>query len=79
MLLSEAKNFRLESMQHPSPEAIWSLSEKELLTLLDSGFFTPKPKEIRFYAPSFTYYKTKYYCSTPNSFPTIFILGHLAH
>jgi lipoyl synthase len=62
-------------MPQLSPEAIWSLNEKELLTLLDSGFFTPKPREIRFYAPSFTYYKTKYYCSSPNSFPTISVTG----
>ncbi len=42
---------------------------------MESGFFTPKPKEIRFYAPSFTYYKTKYYCSSPTSFPTISVTG----
>jgi len=58
-----------------SPEAIWNLNEKNLLSLLESGFFTPKPKEIRFYAPSFTYYKTKHYCSSPNSFPTISVTG----
>ncbi|MGD0994208.1 MAG: radical SAM protein [Candidatus Bathyarchaeia archaeon] len=62
-------------MTQLSPETIWNLNEKELLSLLESGFFTPKPKEIRFYAPSFTYYKTKYYCSSPNSFPTISVTG----
>jgi hypothetical protein len=56
-------------------ETIWNLNEKELLSLLQSGFFTPKPKEIRFYAPSFVYYKTKYYHSSPNSFPTISVTG----
>jgi hypothetical protein len=42
---------------------------------LDTGFFTAKRKEIRFYAPSFAYYKTKYYCSSPTSFPTISVTG----
>ena len=62
-------------MQRLSPEEIWASSKKELLSLLESGVFTPKPKEIRFYAPSFTYYKTKYYHSTPNFFPTISVTG----
>jgi hypothetical protein len=56
-------------------QAIWNFSEKELLTLLESGFFAPKPKEIRLYAPSFSYYKTKYYRSSPNAFPTISVTG----
>ncbi len=62
-------------MAQPSPEAVWNLNEEQLLRLLESGFFTSKPREIRFYAPSFTYYKTKYYCSSPNSFPTISVTG----
>ena len=62
-------------MPKPSPEEIWRLSQKELLSLLDSGFFTPKPKQIRFYAPSFTYYKTKHYRSSPTSFPTVSVTG----
>jgi hypothetical protein len=40
-----------------SPEAIWKLAEKDLLNLLESGGLPSKRKEIRFYAPSFTYYK----------------------
>jgi len=59
----------------PSPEAIWNLSREKLLSLLESGFLTPKPKEIHFYSPSFTYYKTKYYHSSPTSFPTISVTG----
>ena len=62
-------------MPQLSPKTIWTLNEKELLSLLESGFFTPKPKEIRFYAPSFTYYKTKYYCSSQTNFPTISVTG----
>jgi len=26
-------------------------------------------KKIRFYAPSFVYYKTSYFCSSPRTFP----------
>ncbi len=62
-------------MTQLTPETIWNLNEKELLNLLESDFFKPKHKEIRFYAPSFTYYKTKHYCSSPNSFPTISVTG----
>ena len=62
-------------MPRLSPEEIWRLNRKELSSLLETGVFTPKTKTIRFYAPSFTYYKTKYYCSSPTSFPTISITG----
>lgn len=65
----------MKSMSQLSPEKIWKTSKKELLSLLESGTLTPKPKEIHFYAPSFTYYRTKHYRSTPNSFPTISITG----
>jgi len=56
-------------------EKIWSLNEKDLLKLLESEVLKPKYKKIRFYTPSFSYYKTKYYCSSPNSFPTISVTG----
>ena len=62
-------------MQKLSPEAVWKSNQKELKSLLDSGEFTPKHRQIRFYAPSFTYYKTKYYNSSPNAFPTISVTG----
>jgi hypothetical protein len=32
-------------------------------------------KNIRFYAPSFVYYKTNYFCSSPTAFPSISITG----
>ena len=32
-------------------------------------------KQIRFYAPSFAYYKTKYFRSSPTTFPTISVTG----
>jgi hypothetical protein len=62
-------------MSKPSAEAIWKSNPKELLNILVTGAFTPKRKEVRFYAPSFTFYKTKYYCSSPTSFPTISVTG----
>jgi len=32
-------------------------------------------KKIRFYAPSFIYYKTNYFCSSPTAFPSISVTG----
>jgi lipoyl synthase len=63
-------------MPNITPEAIWSLNEAELRTLLDSEILKPRQNTIRFYAPSFTYYKTKHYCSSTNAFPTISITGN---
>ena len=60
-----------------TPEAIWSLNEAQIRTLLDSEIFKPRQNTIRFYAPSFTYYKTKHYCSSTNAFPTISITGNV--
>jgi len=58
-----------------SAEAIWRASTKELVDLLDAGALAPKSKLIRFYAPSFTYYKTRYYRSSPIHFPTVSVTG----
>jgi len=60
-----------------SPEAIWNLNEKELLNLLNSGTIKPRSQEIHFYAPSFTYYKTKHFCSSAAVFPTISVTGNV--
>jgi uncharacterized radical SAM superfamily protein len=59
-----------------SAEDIWSMQDNQIQTLLESGTLKPKSKEIRFYAPSFTYYKTKHYCSSTTDFPTISITGN---
>jgi uncharacterized radical SAM superfamily protein len=56
-------------------EAAWHLTEKELLNLLNSGALTPKAKAVRFYAPSFMHYKTRYYSSSPTQFPTVSVTG----
>jgi len=58
-----------------SAEKVWHLSEKELLDLLNTGALAPKPKAARFYAPSFMYYKTRYYRSSPTRFPTVSVTG----
>lgn len=57
-------------------ETIWNLTEEELISLLRTGSFSNIAKEIRFYVPGFTYYKTKYYRSYPDSFPTISVTGN---
>ena len=62
-------------MPQITPNEIWNLDEKSLQNLLEKGVFKPKSREIRFYSPSFTYYKTKYYSSSPNAFPTISVTG----
>ncbi|MEM3577278.1 MAG: radical SAM protein [Candidatus Bathyarchaeia archaeon] len=62
-------------MSEISPENLWQIDEKKLMALLDSGVLTAKPKGVRFYAPSFMYYKTSYFCSSPKNFPTISVTG----
>lgn len=58
-----------------SAEAIWRTSTNELLDLIDRGTLAPKNKAIRFYGPSFMYYKTSYYSSSLTHFPTISLTG----
>lgn len=57
------------------PETIWQMPDEELLRLLNRTIGRPKPRKIRFYAPSFMYYKTASYCSSPRDFPTISVTG----
>ena len=63
-------------MKQISPEAIWRMNEKELAAFLDKNQLPSATNEVRFYAPSFTYYKTSYYCSSPTDFPTISVTGN---
>lgn len=58
-----------------SPEAIWRMDEKELSAFLENYLLHSRPKKIRFYAPSFMYYNTSYYRSSPTDFPTISVTG----
>jgi uncharacterized radical SAM superfamily protein len=51
------------------------MDKKDLLTFLKNNKKTLRLRKIHFYAPSFMYYKTSYYCSSPRDFPTISITG----
>jgi uncharacterized radical SAM superfamily protein len=62
-------------MKQLSFENVWQMDEKELLKVLNTESFIPRPKKIRFYAPSFMYYKTSHFCSSPSDFPTISVTG----
>jgi lipoyl synthase len=63
-------------MPQLTPQQVWNLPESALQTLLDSNAYKPLSDTIRFYAPSFTYYKTKHYCSSTTAFPTISVTGN---
>jgi len=62
-------------MKQLSPETIWQMDKTELLAFLKNNRKTLGLRKIHFYAPSFMYYKTSYYCSSPKDFPTISITG----
>jgi uncharacterized radical SAM superfamily protein len=57
-------------------ETVWGMNEKELLTILESEVLTRHRRRIQFYAPSFTYYKTRHFCSSTKDFPTISVTGN---
>jgi len=62
-------------MTQLSPETIWYMNEKDLSDVLDKDLLISRSKKIRFYAPSFMYYKTRHCSSSPNDFPTISVTG----
>ncbi len=62
-------------MAQLSPETVWHMKETELLKILNKGLHLSQRKKIYFYAPSFIYYKTNYYSSSPRDFPTISVTG----
>ena len=59
-----------------SAETVWNATAQELDDLLNSETLVPEPRKIRFYAPSFTYYKTASFCSSPTDFPTVSVTGN---
>jgi uncharacterized radical SAM superfamily protein len=71
--MSEHPNER--EMKQLSPETVWQMNEQDLLSLLNSGRLLSKTRKINFYAPSFMYYRTAYYCSSTSEFPTISVTG----
>ena len=56
-------------------ETVWQMPKKELVSLIERGDIPNRTEKIRFYAPSFVYYKTKHFRSSPNAFPSISITG----
>jgi len=59
-----------------SAKQIWQMQENELLQFIEQNFSHRNEKrKIRFYAPSFMYYKTQYFCSSSKDFPTISVTG----
>jgi uncharacterized radical SAM superfamily protein len=63
-------------MPNISAQNIWKLNPVELQALLDSGQLKPTSQTIRFYAPSFTYYKNKRHQNQPNMFQTVSVTGN---
>ena len=51
------------------------MNGKEVSAFLDESQLRNRKKEIRFYAPSFTYYDTSFYRSSATDFPTISVTG----
>jgi uncharacterized radical SAM superfamily protein len=62
-------------MPTPTADAIWSQTDTEFKALLESGALKPIGGTVRFYAPSFTYYKSKHYCGSTSEFPTVSVTG----
>jgi len=62
-------------MSNLDAETIWRMPKKELVSLIERGYFPNRTGKIRFYAPSFVYYKSKYFHSPQNAFPSISITG----
>ena len=62
-------------MSNLDAETIWRMPKKELVSLIERGDIPNRTEKIRFYAPSFVYYKSKYFRSSPNAFPSISITG----
>jgi uncharacterized radical SAM superfamily protein len=60
-------------MENVSPEAVWHMTDKDLLSIFYGKSLSSKRRRISFYAPSFMYYKTSYYSSSPTDFPTVSI------
>jgi uncharacterized radical SAM superfamily protein len=63
-------------MSKLSAESIWRMNERQLLNVLKRDGCGARRKRIRFYAPSFMYYKTSHYASSSSDFPTISITGN---
>lgn len=58
-----------------SPETIWHMNDNQIVDFLNKGLLQSKIRKIHFYAPSFMYYKTSFFCSSSTDFPTISVTG----
>jgi uncharacterized radical SAM superfamily protein len=56
-------------------DTVWQMPKNEFVSLVEQGRFLNSEKRVRFYAPSFVFYKTNYFRSSPNVFPSISITG----
>jgi len=57
------------------PQEIMKMSKDELHNYIETKLSPKRPRKIRFYAPSFIYYKSNHYSSSPAAFPSISITG----
>jgi len=57
------------------PQEVMKMSKDELLDYIEAELLPKRPRKIRFYAPSFMYYKSNHYCSSPAAFPSISVTG----
>lgn len=62
-------------MMGPTAESLWCMTETEFSSFLNEDHSKGRPRRVRFYAPSFMHYKTSYFCSSTNNFPTISVTG----
>ena len=58
-----------------SPETLWKLPAEQLLSFIREELLPQRPREVHFYAPSFTFYQNKYFRSRPTAFPSISVTG----
>ncbi len=66
-MLGHGKNYEVGSVYYSESQGMMTTARN-----ISWGNFG---KKIRFYAPSFTYYKTAYFRSSPTAFPSISITG----
>lgn len=58
------------------PEAIWRMSEPELLHFIEEVLLPTRERDIRFFAPSFINYNVARFRSSLSTFPSISITGN---
>jgi len=58
-------------MRNLSPKTLWQMPDEDFSRIIHQNRLASTSNHINFYAPSFMYYRTKYYSSSPTDFPTI--------